>query len=69
LIPRTSGRWKTLYREQVAVERTFGVLKHEWALLPLRVRRVSFVRLHVDLTILTRLAAALAVARTVPQLA
>jgi hypothetical protein len=32
------------------------LLKHEWAMLPLRVRRLPRVRLHVDLTILARLA-------------
>jgi hypothetical protein len=29
---------------------------HQWALLPLRVRRIARVRLHVDLTILATLA-------------
>jgi hypothetical protein len=38
------------------VERGFGVLKHEWAMLPLRVRRLDRVQLRVDLTILARLA-------------
>jgi hypothetical protein len=38
----------------------------EWALLLLRVRRVERVRLHADLTILARLACALATARAVP---
>lgn len=66
LIPRTTDRWKALYRERVGIEREFGVLKHEWAMLPLRVRRVSRVRLHVDLTILARLATALAKVRAVP---
>ncbi len=44
----------------------FGRLKHEWALLPLRVRGIERVRLHADLTILSRLAVALAKARAVP---
>ena len=66
LIPRTSDRWKTIYRTRVAVERKFGVLKHEWGMLPLRVRRLPRVRLHVDLTILARLAGALTKARAVP---
>ncbi len=66
LIPRESRRWKALYRRRAAVEREFGRLKHEWALLPLRVRGLERVRLHADLTILGRLAAALAKARTVP---
>ncbi len=66
LIPRETARWKGLYRGRAAVEREFGRLKHEWALLPLRVRRIERVRLHADLTILSRLAVALAKARTVP---
>jgi hypothetical protein len=48
------------------VEREFGRLKHEWAMLPLRVRRIERVALHVDLTILARLAVALSDARAVP---
>jgi len=47
------------------VEREFGRLKHEWGALPLRVRRIFRVRLHVDLTILAQLASALQVAVTV----
>jgi hypothetical protein len=42
-------------------------LKHEWALLPLRVRGIERVRLHADLTILAKLGCALARERaTVP---
>jgi hypothetical protein len=41
------------------VEREFGMLKHQWAVLPLRVRRLPSVKLHVELTDLTRLATAL----------
>jgi hypothetical protein len=41
------------------LEREFGHLKHEWAMLPLRVRRLPRVRLHVDLAILAQLAYAL----------
>lgn len=66
LIPRETARWKALYRGRAGVEREFGRLKHEWAMLPLRVRRVERVRLHVDLTILAQLASALADARAVP---
>jgi hypothetical protein len=66
LIPRETPRWKSLYKGRAAVEREFGRLKHEWALLPLRVRRIERVRLHADLTILSRLAVALAKARAVP---
>jgi hypothetical protein len=42
------------------VEREFGRLKNEWALAPLRVRRIERVRLHADLTILAKLSCALA---------
>jgi hypothetical protein len=66
LIPRTTDRWKAIYHTRSAVEREFGMLKHEWAMLPLRVRRLPRVQLHVDLTILARLASALARARAVP---
>jgi len=38
-------------------------LKHEWGMLPLRVRRIERVRLHVDLSIVAQLATALAKAR------
>ena len=46
-----------------AVEREFGRQEHEWGMLPLRVRRLPRVRLHVDLTILAQLASALAATR------
>jgi hypothetical protein len=64
LIPRGTARWQKLYRLRGAVERENGRLKNEWALLPLRVRRIERVALHADLTILARLATALAKART-----
>jgi len=41
LIPRETDRWKDLYDKRGAVEREFGYMKHEWAMLPLRVRRLS----------------------------
>src|SRR5215207_7272453 len=66
LVPRSTDRFGALYRQRGAVEREFGRLKHEWGLGPLRVRRIERVRLHTDLTILARLASALAVARAVP---
>jgi IS5 family transposase len=60
LIPRDSKRYKNLYRQRSRVEGQFGQLKHEWSLLPLRVRGLASVRLHADLTILTVLATRLA---------
>jgi transposase len=59
LVPRETARFKALYRQRGAVEREFGRLKHEWALLPLRVRKIERVRLHADLSILTQLGVAL----------
>lgn len=59
LIPRETDRYKALYRERTAVERGFGRLKNEWAMLPLRVRQLERVRLHVDLTMLACLGTAL----------
>ncbi len=61
--PRESKRSRDLYASRGAVEREFGRLKHEWALLPLRVRGLDRVRLHADLTILAQLGCALAKAR------
>ena len=69
LVPRESKRWKALYRGRAAVEREFGRLKNEWALLPLRVRGIERVRLHADLTILAKLACALARTRAILPLA
>jgi hypothetical protein len=66
LIPRESERSATLYRSRGAVEREFGRLKHEWALLPLRVRGIERLRRHADLTILAKLATALSRARALP---
>lgn len=60
LIPRESKRFKAGYRKRAAVEREFGRLKNQWGLKPLRVRGLGRVRLHADLTILTKLACALA---------
>jgi transposase len=66
LTPRETLRWRGLYKKRGAVEREFGRLKNEWALAPLRVRRIERVRLHTDLTILAKLSCALARARAVP---
>ena len=64
MVPRQlGGIGKTRER---AVEREFGRLKHEWALLPLRVRRLDRVRLHADLTVLAKLASRLAFERALP---
>jgi Transposase DDE domain/Transposase domain (DUF772) len=63
LVPRETTRFKALYHQRGAVEREFGRLKHEWALLPLRVRRIERVKLHTDLSILGRLTIALDNAR------
>jgi hypothetical protein len=60
LIPRETLRWKGLYRGRSSVERSFGRLKHEWALAPLRVRGIERVQLHANLTILAKLSCALA---------
>jgi len=62
-IPFGSVEWKALYRRRAAVEREFGRLKHDYGLAPLRVRGLSRVHLHADLTILVRLGQALARAR------
>jgi hypothetical protein len=64
LIPRKMDRFKSYYCRRGAVEREFGRLKHEYGLLPLRVRRLARVKQHADLTILSQLALALAATRT-----
>ncbi len=64
LIPRESKRFGELYRGRSAVERTFGRLKNDYGLKPLRTRGLERVQLHADLTILAQLAQALARART-----
>ena len=66
LIPRQTARWRKLYKGRASVERAFGDLKHRWALAPLRVRGLERVQLHADLTILARLACALARTRAIP---
>jgi len=66
LIPRESLRWRKLYSGRAVVERQFGRLKNEWALLPLRIRRLDRVALHTDLTMLATLSYALARARAAP---
>ena len=66
LIPRETPRWRKLYKGRASVEREFGNLKHRWALAPLRVRGLERVQLHADLTIMARLACALASTRAIP---
>src|SRR5438093_3233608 len=66
LIPRETKRWGDLYRGRGAVERTFGRLKNEYGLKPLRIRGLARVQLHADLTCLAMLASTLARARAVP---
>ena len=63
-LERASKTWKALYRGRAAVEREFGRLKHEWGLLPLRRRGLRRVELHADLTVLAKLATALATPTT-----
>lgn len=65
LIPYKLKRWKAMYRKRSAVEREFGHLKHTWGLGPLRTRGLPRVRLHADLTVLTRLACALSRAQAI----
>jgi hypothetical protein len=54
--PARDAALEGLYRRRASVERSFDRLKHEWALTPLRVRRLERVQLHADLTILSQLA-------------
>jgi len=65
LIPRHTKRSASLYKSRGAIEREFGRLKHDWAMLPLRVRGLDRVRLHADLTVLAKLGCALAKTRVV----
>jgi hypothetical protein len=66
LIPRHTQRFRELYAGRGAVEREFGYLKHSFGLAPIRVRGIERVGLHADLTMLARLAQALARARALP---
>lgn len=58
-LPRDTDRWKTLYKGRGSVERIFSQLKGEWAMLPLKIRGLAKVALHVDLTVLAKLCCAL----------
>jgi hypothetical protein len=64
-ISRYGERFRTLYKNRVAVEREFGRLKNDYGLAPLRVRGLERVQLHADLVILARLSQALNRARAV----
>jgi hypothetical protein len=61
LIPRQRPLAQALHEDLPPLN--VGRLKHEWSLLPIRVRGIEPVRLHADLTILAKLACALARAR------
>jgi len=65
MIPHETLRWKGLYRGRASVERSFGRLKENWALAPLRVRRIEHVKPNADLTILSQLTVALNQTRAV----
>jgi hypothetical protein len=65
-VPRDTDRWRTLNTRRASVEGEFGRLKHQWSLLPLRVRGLERVRLHADLTLIAKLACALARTRALP---
>src|SRR5207247_10365374 len=67
-IQRHTQRFRDLYAGRQAVEREYGNLKHHFGLTPLRVRSIERVALHVDLTMLARLAQALGRARETVQL-
>jgi hypothetical protein len=52
------------YRQRTAVEREFGRFENQWGLIPLPIRRLPRVALHVNLTILAQPADALTRAAT-----
>jgi hypothetical protein len=58
-IARGTERFKSLYRRRALIEKEFAHLKREHALAMLRVRGLERVQLHVDLTLMARLALAL----------
>jgi hypothetical protein len=58
LIPRTTESEAVLLARRGRAR--VWTAKHEWAMLPLRVRGLDRVRLHADLTILAKLTIALA---------
>jgi Transposase DDE domain len=58
-IARGTERFKSLYRRRALIEKEFAHCKREHGLAVLRVRGLERVQLHVDLTLLARLALAL----------
>ncbi|CAN5365823.1 hypothetical protein BH18ACT12_BH18ACT12_01850 [soil metagenome] len=52
LVPRSTKRWRELYRVRAAVERELERLKHQFGLAALRVRGLERVQLHADLVML-----------------
>jgi hypothetical protein len=58
-IARHTDRFRSLYRRRALIEKEFAHLKREHGLAALRVRGLERVQLHVDLTLLARLAVAL----------
>jgi hypothetical protein len=63
LVPRSTDRYHRLYDQRGAVEREFGRLKNEYGTRQMHTRGFSRVQVHVDWSILTCLALALAKAR------
>lgn len=63
LVPRYTARWQKLYDSRTSVERGFGRLKNEYGMRQLHTRGIDRVRVHVEWSILTQLAFALAKAR------
>jgi hypothetical protein len=68
-IARGTERFKSLYRRRALIEKEFAHLKREHALAMLRVRGLERVQLHVDLTLMARLALALSRAQEAVPLA
>ena len=65
-VPRESARRRKLYRDRAGVERVRAPEVRMGGSWPCVSRGVERVRLHADLTLLFRLAVALAKARNVP---
>lgn len=59
-LPRTTLRWKRLYRQRTSVERAFRSLKHSRLLTQNRFRGLDKVRLHTSLSLMAYCATMLA---------